>query len=163
MTQENLDLLIQALIPILITAASGTIIAVAKFLTDYISQKTNSNRVNHYLERLDQTILEVVEALNQTTVNPIKDAHGKLSEEEKSRIFQASYKSVIRIMSRAGLAVLADAYEDVNELILAKLEATVGAVNAERKQKEAAAAAALITAKTAAVIIETCEPEEAKK
>lgn len=153
MSRETLDLLIQALIPIFITTSGGLLVALVKFVTDYLAQRTNSNQVKFYTDALNDTILDVVESLNQTTVNPIKDKTGKLTDEEKTLIFQESYKQVLNIMGRRSLAVLARVYDDLNALILAKLEATVGAVNDERKRKE-------LATKTAAVLAAACEAPE---
>ena len=143
MTEDNYNTLIQTLIPILITSLSGAIIAIAKYLTAYLEQRakielqaSQAATIERYLKRLNETVYDVVTALNQNTVDALKEAaaDGKLTEEEKETVFKQAVETTKAIMGETGLSLLSLVFEDLNALIIAKIDATVGAVKTAPKE-----------------------------
>ena len=144
MTNENYTTLIQTLLPILITALSGTIVAIAKYLTAYLDQRTKATlsaeqaaTIQRYLSVLNETVCDVVAALNQNTVDALKEASadGKLTEYEKEYVFKQAVDTIKSILGDTGLAILSLVFDDVNALIIAKVDRAVGELNAKKGAK----------------------------
>ena len=124
---QLLGQILTILIPILATAVGGVITALGARCVSYLKEKVNSHKFNKYLDILNDTVQDVVVGLNQSTVNVIKEAaaDGKLTEEEKKRIFETAKLDIYGILGPKGLEVLQAVYNDLDELIKCKIEATV--------------------------------------
>lgn len=124
---QLLGQILTILIPILATAVGGVITALGTRCVSYLKEKINSHKFNKYLDILNNTIQDVVVGLNQSTVNIIKEAaaDGKLTEEEKKQIFETAKLDIYGILGPKGIEVLQAVYNDLDELIRYKIEATV--------------------------------------
>jgi ABC-type multidrug transport system fused ATPase/permease subunit len=115
------------LIPIIAAALGTAITAAVTAFTKYVSEKTKSERLKKYMVALEETVYDVVQALNQKEVLALKEAaeDGKLTTEEISRISKSALDTVLAILGVAGVEILSKVYTDVNEMIANKIERVV--------------------------------------
>lgn len=127
MRSELMTAVLQILIPALITALGIVITALANNIAGYLKQKANSNLLNRYIDVLTDIVVDVVQSLNQTTVEDLKSAaaDGKLTDEEINMISAKALDTVKTILGARGLEVLKIAFEDVDSLIASKIERAV--------------------------------------
>jgi len=132
---QLLGQILTILIPILATAVGGVITALGARLVSYVKEKSDNRRFDKYLDIFEKTVYDVVAGLNQSTVKVIKEAaaDGKLTEEEKQRIFETAKADIYGVLGPKGIEVLQTVYADLEALIKYKIEATV----LEEAQKEA--------------------------
>jgi alkyl hydroperoxide reductase subunit AhpF len=119
--------IIQVLVPVLATAVGTMLIAFANSASTYMKKKTESNLLNDYIAILCDTVVDVVQGLNQTTVQQIKDAaeDGKLTSDEIATINAQAIETVKSIVGVKGISILQLAFEDIDTLIANKIERAV--------------------------------------
>ena len=127
MKSELLTIIIQVLVPVLLTALGTVVVALANNISQYLKQKANSNLLNRYIDTLNDIVFDVVMSLNQTTVAQLKLAStdGKLTAEEVNIISSKALESVKTILGIRGIEILKIAFEDIDALIANKIERAV--------------------------------------
>lgn len=115
------------LIPILATAVGGVITALGTRAVSYLKERSEDRKFDKYLNVFETTVYDVVTGLNQTTVAVIKEAakDGKLTEEEKQRIFETAKATIYGVLGPKGIQTLQMVYADLETLIKYKIESTV--------------------------------------
>lgn len=126
-TSDMTGQVLTILIPILVTAVGGVLTVLGGRLTVYIGEKYNTHKFDKYFNILNDTIQSVVTGLNQTTVNVIKAAaeDGKLTDEEKTQIFESAKSDIYAVLGPKGIQALQLVYADVEKLISCKIETAV--------------------------------------
>lgn len=126
-TETIINSLVQTLLPIIISALGSVLIAMSAYYANYFKQKAKSEQINRYIDLLDQTVYDVVIALNQTTVDKLKEASadGKLTPEEVQYLKEDAFNTITNILGLTGMNVLNLAFDDVNALIASKIQRTV--------------------------------------
>ena len=105
--------------------------ALATFIVKWLNAKaenlkalTNNERVNYYIDILNNTIHDVVVSLNASTVDDLKEAaaDGRLTPEEIKVIQSTAIKKVVDILGPTGIQVLGQAFDDLEVMIAAKID-----------------------------------------
>lgn len=127
MREELVTTIIQVVVPVIAAAIGIILTALANNASDYLKQKANSTLLNRYIDLLTETVMDVVQSLNQTTVEQLKQAamDGKLTQEEIDSISAQALTSVKAILGEKGMEILSIAFEDVDALITSKIERAV--------------------------------------
>lgn len=100
------------------------IIVLIKNKTKQITDKTDSDLADKYINMLSETIQTCVIATNQTYVNNLKKENMFDAEAQKTALNMTA-DAVKQILSADAQKYLNDAYGDVSALILQKIEAEV--------------------------------------
>lgn len=102
-----------------------------KYFIQYLELKGNeiignidNNIAAKYVTMLKDTIVDCVEATNQTYVEALKDANA-FTEEAQKIAFQKTFDAVIEILSDDAKEYLTEIYGDLNKYISQKIEAEV--------------------------------------
>lgn len=140
-TSELFGTVMQILIPVLATAIGAVITAVAarvaaklKEESEKIKEEKAAARVVHYINILEQTVVDVVKGLNQSTVSKLKEAaaDGKLTPEEIEKVSADAKATIIAILGPTGIEILHMAFADINSLVALKIERVVGEVKLDK-------------------------------
>lgn len=122
---------IVAMTPALIDALALIIAALAGYLITYINKKKKALEVEidnentkAYLDMIEKTIIDCVNATNQTYVETLKK-EGKFTKEAQKEAFNKTLQSVKAILSKDCLEYLSLITTDVNTYIYNKIEAEV--------------------------------------
>lgn len=122
---------IEAITPALIDALALIIAALAGYLITYINKKkkaleveTDNEKTKAYLDIIEKTIVDCVNATNQTFVETLKK-EGKFTKEAQEEAFNKTLQSVKAILSKDCLEYLSLITTDVNTYIYNKIEAEV--------------------------------------
>ena len=122
---------IVAMTPALIDALALIIAALAGYLITYINKKkkaleveTDNEKTKAYLDIIEKTIVDCVNATNQTFVETLKK-EGKFTKEAQEEAFNKTLQSVKAILSKDCLEYLSLITTDVNTYIYNKIEAEV--------------------------------------
>ena len=122
---------IVAITPALIDALALIIAALAGYLNTNINKKkkpleveTDNEKTKAYLDMIEKTIVDCVNATNQTFVETLKK-DGKFTKEAQEEAFNKTLQSVKAILSKDCLEYLSLITTDVNTYIYNKIEAEV--------------------------------------
>ena len=122
---------IVAMTPALIDALALIIAALAGYLITYINKKkkaleveTDNEKTKAYLDMVEKTIVDCVNATNQTFVETLKK-EGNFTKEAQEEAFNKTLQSVKAILSKNCLEYLSLITTDVNTYIYNKIEAEV--------------------------------------
>ena len=122
---------IVAITPALIDALALIIAALAGYLITYINKKkkaleveTDNEKTKAYLDIIEKTIVDCVNATNQTFVETLKK-EGKFTKEAQEEAFNKTLQSIKAILSKDCLEYLSLITTDVNTYIYNKIEAEV--------------------------------------
>ena len=103
----------------------------AKFLIDFLRAKkeealakTDNEFLKKYLEMLDVTVTECVEATHQTYVDSLKK-QGSFDKDAQKVALKQTYENVLSILSKDAKEYLAEGCGDLDILIKNKIEAKV--------------------------------------
>ncbi|MGE5632091.1 MAG: hypothetical protein ACM3TR_13480 [Caulobacteraceae bacterium] len=120
------QLLVLVVIPVL-SAAAAYIIAWFKAKTQEIKKRTENEIIMHNLEILDKTVLDVVNTMNQTMVEKLKQEKedGKLSDEDIEKIKLEALKYTYTILGESVVLILKNVTSDLDCLICSKIESTL--------------------------------------
>ena len=123
----NLNLL-QDILGVCIIPLLGVLTA---YLVNYIkakslelTNKTDSEMADKYIQMLTQTITDCVIATNQTYVEALKKQEAFTKEAQKEA-FQKTYDAVMLVLTDDAKDYLAEAYGDLTAYITMKIEAEV--------------------------------------
>lgn len=123
----NLNLL-QDILEVCIIPLLGVLTA---YLVNYIkakslelTNKTDSEMADKYIQMLTQTITDCVIATNQTYVEALKKQEAFTGEAQKEA-FQKTYNAVMLVLTDDAKEYLAEAYGDLTAYITMKIEAEV--------------------------------------
>ena len=124
------ELLIQVLTALVIPILPAIAAFVIKFISvkmDAIKAQTQQDKIDQYIDILNDTVADVVISLNQTTVDSLKAAaaDNKLTEEEIEEISNKAIDAVYLILGRQGRELLQTVFDDLDALIAAKIERAV--------------------------------------
>ena len=123
----NLNLL-QDILEVCIIPLLGVLTA---YLVNYIkakslelTNKTDSEMADKYIQMLTRTITDCVIATNQTYVEALKKQEAFTKEAQKEA-FQKTYNAVMLVLTDDAKEYLAEAYGDLTAYITMKIEAEV--------------------------------------
>ena len=128
--------LITNLVTVFLIPVAG---ALAGFIVKWLNAKaenlktmTNNEKVNHYIDILNETVCDVVVSLNASTVEKLKAAaaDGKLTPEEIAEIQDDAITRVVDIIGPTGIEVLGQAFDDLDTMIASKIDRWVEEVKA---------------------------------
>lgn len=94
------------------------------YLIDYIKTKTNSAKLNKYVDMLNDTITECVLATKQTYVEALKK-NGNFDEAAQKEAFEKTKQAVMNILSADAKEYLTNVYGDLNAYVNQKIESEV--------------------------------------
>lgn len=121
---EILQEIIQVCIIPLLGVLTTYLVILIKNKTKQITNKTESDVADKYINMLSETITTCVIATNQTYVNNLKK--DKLFDAEaQKQALQMTADAVKQILSADAQEYLTTAYGDLNALIMQKIEAEV--------------------------------------
>ena len=122
------NMIIEQLITVCIIPLLGIL---AKFLIDFltakkneIAQKTDSELAKKYLDMLNETVADCVNATTQTYVEALKK-DGAFTKENQKEALQKTYDEVLNILSDDAKEYLKEACGDLESQIKTKIEARV--------------------------------------
>jgi hypothetical protein len=122
---------INQIITILIIPILPTLV---KFIVSWFSAKTQEAQArikreefHKYIFLLNDAVEETVNALNQTTVEALKEVaqDGKLTQEQIDNLKKQAIMDVYDILSEKGVEVLKDVYQDLDHVISTKIESFI--------------------------------------
>lgn len=120
--------LLQDILEVCIIPLLGVLTA---YLVNYIkvkslelTNKTDSEMADKYIQMLTQTITDCVIATNQTYVEALKKQEAFTKEAQKEA-FQKTYDAVMLVLTDDAKEYLAEAYGDLTAYITMKIEAEV--------------------------------------
>lgn len=94
------------------------------YLIDYIKTKTNSAKLDKYVDMLNDTITECVLATKQTYVEALKK-NGNFDEAAQKEAFEKTKQAVMNILSADAKEYLTTVYGDLNAYVNQKIESEV--------------------------------------
>lgn len=115
--------LIIAIAPILATFLANVLRLQAKKIKEE-NKGTQQEQLNKYIDLATGTIIDVVKAVAQTTVDTLKK-NGKFTKEKQEEAFNTAKKEIISILSEDAKKALQEAYGDVNAWLETRIEAEV--------------------------------------
>lgn len=122
------NMIIEQLITVCVIPLLGIL---AKFLIDFltakkneIAQKTDSELAKKYLDMLNETVADCVNATTQTYVEALKK-DGAFTKENQKEALQKTYDEVLNILSDDAKEYLKEACGDLESQIKTKIEAKV--------------------------------------
>lgn len=121
---EILQEIIQVCIIPLLGVLTTYLVILIKNKTKQITDKTNNDLADKYINMLSDTIQTCVIATNQTYVNNLKKEKLFDAEAQKQAL-QMTADAVKQILSTSAQEYLTTAYGDLNALIMQKIEAEV--------------------------------------
>lgn len=94
------------------------------YLIEYIKTKTNSAKLDKYVDMLNDTITECVLATKQTYVEALKK-NGNFDETAQKEAFEKTKQAVMNILSTDAKEYLTTVYGDLNAYVNQKIESEV--------------------------------------
>ena len=94
------------------------------YLIDYIKTKTNSAKLDKYVDMLNDTITECVLATKQTYVETLKK-NGNFDETAQKEAFEKTKQAVMNIISADAKEYLTTLYGALNAYVNQKIESEV--------------------------------------
>lgn len=123
--------IITAITPTLVALAVALVTALSGYVITYVNKKkvaleenTKSSIINKYLDLASETIIECVQATNQTYVDALKKA-GAFTAEAQKAAFKQTLDNVMNILSKDAIDYLNAITGDATKYIETKIEATV--------------------------------------
>ena len=121
---EILQEIIQVCVVPLMGVLTTSLVILIKNKTKQITDKTNSDLADKYINMLSDTIQTCVIATNQTYVNNLKKDNMFNAEAQKTALSMTA-DTVKQILSADAQEYLTSTYGDLNALIMQKIEAEV--------------------------------------
>ena len=124
---ELFGTIMQILIPIIATAIGTVITVYVKRWADVAKETKIGKETARYINLLEKTVYDVVQGLNQSTVQKLKEAaaDGKLTPAEIEQVSTDAKLTILAIIGPKGIEVLSMAFADLQLLIACKIESTV--------------------------------------
>jgi hypothetical protein len=126
----NQELLMNLITVFAIPVAGALATFIVKWVnaqSEQIKAKTNQDKINHYIDILNDTVAEVVVSLNASTVDALKAAaqDGKLTPAEVEEIKSGAIETIYSILGNTGIEILELAFDDLEALIAVKIDKAV--------------------------------------
>lgn len=115
--------LIIAIVPILATFLANVLRLQAKKIKEE-NKGTQQEQLNKYIDLATDTVIDVVKAVAQTTVDTLKK-NGEFTKEKQEEAFNTAKKEIVSILSEDAKKALQEAYGDVNAWLETRIEAEV--------------------------------------
>ena len=122
---------IVAITPALIDALALIIAALAGYLITYINKKkkaleveTDNEKTKAYLDIIEKTIVDCVNATNQTFVETLKK-EGKFTKEAQEEAFNLAYTEAMNMISDGAKKVIEEMYGSFDKWLALKIESSV--------------------------------------
>lgn len=115
--------LIIAIVPILATFLANVLRLQAKKIKEE-NKGTQQEQLNKYIDLATGTIIDVVKAVAQKTVDTLKK-NGEFTKEKQEEAFNTAKKEIVNILSEDAKKALQEAYGDVNAWLETRIEAEV--------------------------------------
>ncbi len=171
---EFLSTLLQAVIIAAVPVIAGAIVKGVKALAKNLSTKTDSELAKKYLADAADAITTAVSLVNQTYVDGLKKS-GTFTKENQEEALGRAIKEAVNLMRHETLAFLKEAYGDMNDYLVSRIEAEVRVqkqqantimlgepLTAELKEApDVTTVAATTAAATAAAVIQSAIPQTA--
>lgn len=123
---ELLYTVIQIIVIPLLPAVAVLIGVYLKVLTNKIKKEINNDDISIYIDILERTVFNVVQKLNQTLVEELKDIQeGKLSPEQQKYILNTAKQDVLLQLNETQVEILRQVYSDLDEYITTLIESKV--------------------------------------
>ena len=114
----------QVVIIPLLGIAVGYFVKWVNAKTAALTNETNNELVQKYLEILNQVVCDAVVAVNQTYVDSLKE-QGAFDLEAQKEAFNKAYNYVICTLTEEGTQILSEFLGDLGEYITVQIEAEV--------------------------------------
>ena len=101
------------------------LIKVIREKMDAAAKNTKNETLAKYILMLKETVVDCVEATNQTFVDARIKASGEFTPEAQKAAFEKTLRAVTDILSEDAKEYLSEAFGDLEEYITALIEATV--------------------------------------
>lgn len=112
-----------AIIPLLI-ALTGYLVAFIKSKTKQITEKTENDKYDTYINLLSETITKCVMATNQTYVEALKKDNA-FTKEAQLKAFEMTVEAVLDVLNDDAKNYLSAAVGDLGSFIATQIEAEV--------------------------------------
>lgn len=114
----------------LLAALTTYLIAFIQKQGDKLKEETKNETTQKYVKMLTDTISACVAATNQTYVESLKQ-QGKFTKEAQKIAFQATYDTVLKILSDEAKVYLNEFYGDLNTYLTQQIEAEINKLKGE--------------------------------
>lgn len=121
---EFLSALLQAVIIAAVPVIAGATVKGVRALAKHLSTKTDSELAKKYLADAADAITTAVSLVNQTYVDGLKKS-GTFTKENQEEALGRAIKEAVNLMRHETLAFLKEAYGDMNDYLVSKIEAEV--------------------------------------
>lgn len=109
---------------LVLTALTGYFITYINKKKKALQQEMNNEMADKYLDMLEKTIIDCVQATNQTFVESLK-SQGIFTPEAQEEAFRKTFEAVMLIVTEDCIEYLETITADVNTYICNKIEAEV--------------------------------------
>lgn len=121
---EILTIVLEIAIIPLLGALTAYLIAFIKSKTKQITEKTENDRYDTYINLLSETITKCVMATNQTYVEALKKDNA-FTKEAQFKAFDMTVKAVLEVLNNDAKNYLTAAVGDLSSFIATQIEAEV--------------------------------------
>ena len=121
---EFLSSLLQAVIIAAVPVISGAIVKGVRALAKHLSTQTDNELARKYLADAADAITTAVSRVNQTYVDGLKKS-GTFTKENQEEALGLAVKEAFNLMTHETVAFLKEAYGDVYDYLVSKIEAEV--------------------------------------
>lgn len=121
---EFLSALLQAVIIAAVPVCAGAIVKGIRALAKHLSTQTDSELARKYLADAADAITTAVSLVNQTYVDGLKKS-GTFTKENQQEALSRAIKEAVNLMTHETIAFLKEAYGDMNDYLVSKIEAEV--------------------------------------
>lgn len=162
--------LLQAVLIAAVPVCAGAAIVGVKAGTKYLASKTDNALAKKYLEDVGDAVSTAVTYTSQTYVDGLKNSKN-FSKENQEAALQKAVEKAKELLTEDARKFLEEAYGDLNEYLISKIEAEVrrqkneeplavgiAEVSEVRESPDVAAVAATTAAATAAAVVQSAIP-----
>lgn len=121
---EFLSALLQAVIIAAVPVCAGAIVKGIRALAKHLSTQTDSELARKYLADAADAITTAVSLVNQTYVDGLKKS-GTFTKENQQEALSRAIKEAVNLMTHETIVFLKEAYGDMNDYLVSKIEAEV--------------------------------------
>ena len=121
---EFLSTLLQAVIIAAVPVCAGAIVNGIRALAKHLSTQTDSELARKYLADAADAITTAVSLVNQTYVDGLKKS-GTFTKKNQEEALSRAIKEAVNLMTHETIVFLKEAYGDMNDYLVSKIEAEV--------------------------------------
>lgn len=126
---EFLSTLFQAVLIAAVPVCASAIVKGVRAIAEHLVTQTDSELARKYLADASDAITTAVSRVNQTYVDGLKKS-GTFTKENQEVALGRALKEAVNLMTHETIAFLREAYGDMNDYLVSKIEAEV------RRQKQ---------------------------